>query len=328
MHRIVIGKDTRLSGYMLETALTSGIVSMGVDVLLVGPMPPPAIAKLTISMNADAGIVLSASHNPANDNGIKIFDSKGFKLDDASEHEIEKIIFNESGTLSGSERIGKAYRVNEAKGRYIEFAKSTIADRHLDGLKVVVDCANGAAYSVAPQIFSELGAEVVAINTSPDGHNINLNCGALHPESMCDAVRGHKADLGVALDGDADRAVFCNEKGEIVNGDSVLGMAALELKKRNLLAKDTVVLTVMSNLGLLDFLKKNKIKYVAASVGDSRLNLAILLPAMCFPLVGFGGLLWAGLASQLKRRTVPAYLDGLRPGRLVFSAAGGSAKKQ
>ena len=268
MHRIVIGKDTRLSGYMLETALTSGIVSMGVDVLLVGPMPTPAIAKLTVSMNADAGIVLSASHNPANDNGIKIFDSKGFKLDDASEHEIEKIIFNESGTLSGSERIGKAYRVNEAKGRYIEFAKSTIADRHLDGLKVVVDCANGAAYSVAPQIFSELGAEVVAINTSPDGHNINLNCGALHPESMCDAVRGHKADLGVALDGDADRAVFCNEKGEIVNGDSVLGMAALELKKRNLLAKDTVVLTVMSNLGLLDFLKKNKIKYVAASVGD------------------------------------------------------------
>jgi len=268
MHRIVIGKDTRLSGYMLETALTSGIVSMGVDVLLVGPMPTPAIAKLTISMNADAGIVLSASHNPANDNGIKIFDSNGFKLDDSSEHEIENIIFNESETLAGGERIGKAYRINEAKGRYIEFAKSTIDDTHLDGLKVVVDCANGAAYSVAPKIFSELGAEVVAINTSPDGNNINLNCGALHPESICIKVKKHNADLGIALDGDADRAVFCNENGELINGDSIIAIAALEMKKRNLLEKNTVVLTVMSNLGLLKFLEKNKIRYVTASVGD------------------------------------------------------------
>jgi phosphoglucosamine mutase len=268
MHRIVIGKDTRLSGYMLETALTSGIVSMGVDVLLVGPMPTPAIAKLTVSMNADAGIVLSASHNPADDNGIKIFDSKGFKLDDASEQEIEHIVLNETDALAGSSKIGKAYRINEAKGRYIEFAKSTIDDTALNGLKVVVDCANGAAYSVAPQIFSELGADVIAINNSPSGTNINLGCGALHPESMCALVKKHKADLGIALDGDADRAVFCNEKGEIVNGDSVLAMAAIELKKRNLLSKNTVVVTVMSNIGMLKFLEKNKINCVIAAVGD------------------------------------------------------------
>ena len=180
MHRIVIGKDTRLSGYMLETALTSGIVSMGVDVLLVGPMPTPAIAKLTVSMNADAGIVLSASHNPAADNGIKIFDSNGYKLDDKSENEIEKIISG-AEELSGSAKIGKAYRINEAKGRYIEFAKSTIENKPLNGIKVVVDCANGAGYSVAPQILSELGADVISMNISPDGNNINLNCGALNP---------------------------------------------------------------------------------------------------------------------------------------------------
>ena len=268
MHRIVIGKDTRLSGYMLETALTSGIVSMGVDVLLAGPMPTPAIVKLTVSMNADAGIVLSASHNPAADNGIKIFDSSGFKLDDSSENEIEKIIFNGGESLSGGSKIGKAYRINEAKGRYMEFAKSTIENKPLNGIKVVVDCANGAAYSVAPQILSELGAEVIAINISPDGNNINLNCGALHPESMCQTVKKNKADLGIALDGDADRAVFCDENGAIVKGDSILAMAAIELKKRGMLSKDTIVLTVMSNFGLLKFLEKNKIKYVTASVGD------------------------------------------------------------
>ena len=267
MHRIVIGKDTRLSGYMLETALTSGIVSMGVDVLLVGPMPTPAIAKLTVSMNADAEIVRSASHNAAADNGIKIFDSNGYKLDDKSENEIEKIISG-AEELSGSAKIGKAYRINEAKGRYIEFAKSTIENKPLNGIKVVVDCANGAGYSVAPQILSELGADVISMNISPDGNNINLNCGALHPESMCQEVKKSKADLGIALDGDADRAVFCDENGAVVNGDSILAIAAIELKKRDMLSKDTVVLTVMSNLGLLKFLEKNKINYVTASVGD------------------------------------------------------------
>ena len=267
MHRIVIGKDTRLSGYMLETALTSGIVSMGVDVLLVGPMPTPGIARLTTSMNADAGIVLSASHNPAEDNGIKIFDSKGYKLNDAAENEIEEIISHGSEGLTGSE-IGKAYRINEAKGRYIEFAKSTIGNVSLAGLKVVVDCANGAAYGVAPRIFSELGAEVIALNVSPDGTNINLDCGALYPEQMCEAVKKNKADIGIALDGDADRVVFCNEKGELLNGDSVLAMAAIGLKVRKKLEKDTAVLTVMSNLGLIKFLEKNGVKTIAAKVGD------------------------------------------------------------
>ncbi|MCR4368622.1 MAG: phosphoglucosamine mutase [archaeon] len=267
-HSIVIGKDTRVSGYMLETALTSGIVSMGVDVLLVGPMPTPAIAKLTSSMNADAGIVLSASHNPAQDNGIKIFDSQGYKLSDETELEIEKLIFSKNSLENPDGKIGKAARVEEARGRYIEYAKSTIKNSPLAGLKIVLDCANGAAYYVAPKIFSELGAEVIVLNDKPDGFNINLNCGALHPEQMRNAVIEHHADFGVALDGDADRAVVVNDLGELVHGDAILALAATELKKRGKLERDCAVVTIMSNFGLLEYLKKNGINPISVQVGD------------------------------------------------------------
>ncbi|MAG18233.1 MAG: phosphoglucosamine mutase [Candidatus Diapherotrites archaeon] len=267
-HSIVIGKDTRRSGYMLETALTAGIVSMGVDVFLVGPMPTPAIAKLTTSLSADAGIVLSASHNPADDNGIKIFDSEGYKLSDETEHKIESIVLSDEEIKNSDGTVGKAFRIDEAQGRYIEFAKSTVKNIHLSGLKLVLDCANGAGYSVAPKIFSELGAEVITLFHKPDGNNINDGCGALFPEKMSEKVKEHKADLGIALDGDADRAIVCNELGEIVHGDAILALAAVELKKRNKLANDTAVITIMSNLGLHKFLEKNEIKPVSVKVGD------------------------------------------------------------
>ena len=267
-HSIVIGKDTRLSGYMLETALTSGIVSMGVDVFLVGPMPTPAIAKLTTSLGADAGIVLSASHNPAEDNGIKIFDSEGYKLSDDAEHKIESIVLSDSEIKNKSVVIGKAFRINDADGRYIEFVKSTAKNISLNGLKIVLDCANGAAYSVAPKIFSELGAKVITIFDKPDGNNINDGCGALYPEKISLAVKKNNADVGIALDGDADRAIICNEKGEIVHGDAIIALAAVELKKRKKLSKNTAVITVMSNLGLHKFLKKNKVNVVSVDVGD------------------------------------------------------------
>jgi len=267
-HSIVIGKDTRLSGYMFETALTSGIVSMGVDVFLVGPMPTPAIAKLTTSLSADAGIVLSASHNPTEDNGIKIFDSQGYKLSDDAERKIEQLVLSNEELKTSDGTIGKAFRVDESRGRYIEYAKSTIKNISLNGLKVVLDCANGAAYSVAPKIFSELGAEVVTLFNKPDGNNINAGCGALFPEKMSQAVKKHKADVGIAFDGDADRAIVCNEQGEIVHGDAILALAAVELKKRNKLANNTVVVTVMSNLGLHKFLEENNVKTVSVKVGD------------------------------------------------------------
>jgi len=267
-HSIVIGKDTRLSGYMLETALTSGIVSMGVDVFLVGPMPTPAIAKLTTSLGADAGIVLSASHNPAEDNGIKIFDSEGYKLSDDAEHKIEAIVLSDSEIKNKSVVIGKAFRINDADGRYIEFVKSTAKNISLNGLKIVLDCANGAAYSVAPKIFSELGADVITIFDKPDGNNINAGCGALYPEKISLTVKENTADVGIALDGDADRAIICNEKGEVVHGDAIIALAAIELKKRKKLAKNTAVITVMSNLGLHKFLKENGVKIVSTDVGD------------------------------------------------------------
>ena len=265
--KVVIGKDTRLSGYMLETALTSGLVSMGAEVFLVGPSPTPAIAKLTNSLNADVGIVLSASHNPAEDNGIKLFDSGGYKLSDEAEHKIEKLVLSDK-EIKTQNGIGKAHRVDEAQGRYIEFAKSTIKNTNLNGLKVVLDCANGAAYTVAPKIFTELGAEVITLSVVPDGNNINDNCGALFPEKMSEEVKKQNADVGIAFDGDADRAIICNEKGEVVHGDAILALAAVELKKRNKLAKNTCVVTVMSNLGLHKYLEKNNIKTVSVKVGD------------------------------------------------------------
>ena len=272
-HRIVIGKDTRLSGYMIESALTSGIVSQGVDVLLVGPMPTPAIALLTKSLNCDAGIVLSASHNPASDNGIKIFSYDGFKLSDAVEDELEKLIFEdgaEGSALAGVESpvIGKAYRVHDAKGRYIEYVKSTIGNESLAGLKIVLDCANGATYSIAPHVFSELGADVLAIHNKPSGLNINLECGALYPESMRRSVEKSGADIGISLDGDGDRVIFCDETGQIVDGNKILGIFATELKNEGKLAGDTVVATKMANTGFDAAMKNAGIKVVKTDVGD------------------------------------------------------------
>ncbi|MBU1939843.1 MAG: phosphoglucosamine mutase [Candidatus Diapherotrites archaeon] len=269
-HRIVIGKDTRLSGYMLETSLTAGILSMGCDVLLVGPLPTPAIAHLTKSLNCDAGIVISASHNPADHNGIKIFANDGFKLSDEQELEIEGLILGgtiESGHIKGA-RIGKAYRVDEAKGRYIEYAKHSIKSTPLEGLFIVLDCANGAAYNIAPKILQELGAKVLVLNDNPDGLNINLNCGALHPESMQKAVAKYKADIGIALDGDADRIIVCDENGKIVDGDHIIAILALELKAQGKLDGNAVVGTVMSNIGFHKAMKENGIDVITAPVGD------------------------------------------------------------
>ncbi len=251
-HKIVIGKDTRLSGYMVEYALTSAICSAGVNVMLVGPMPTPAIAHLTKSLNCDAGIVLSASHNPAQDNGIKIFDENGFKLSDEAEEKIESYVFSEeinNDHIKGM-LIGKTYRIDDARGRYIEFAKSSIKSLSLCGLKVVLDCANGAAYHIAPAILHELGADVVMLNCNPDGLNINLNCGATHPEVIQQKVKEVGADIGIALDGDADRAIFCDENGELVDGDKIMAIAAIQFMKNNKLNRNTLVVTDYSNLGI------------------------------------------------------------------------------
>ncbi|MEM0360028.1 MAG: phosphoglucosamine mutase [Candidatus Diapherotrites archaeon] len=268
-HRIVIGKDTRLSGYMLETALTSGIVSMGVDVFLVGPMPTPAISHLTKSMNCDAGIVISASHNPSEDNGIKIFDTQGFKLSEKAEEEIELLVLSKELNSSASPNsIGKAYRIEDAKGRYIEFAKNSVSNIPLSGLKIVLDCANGAAYHIAPEVFSELGAQTIVLNDKPDGHNINRGCGALHPEIIQKAVKESKADIGIALDGDADRVIVCDENSKIVDGDFLMAIFASDLLKKGRLSSKTVVATVMSNMGFEKAMKKLGIKVVKASVGD------------------------------------------------------------
>lgn len=268
--RAVVGKDTRLSGYMLETALTSGLVSMGMDVLAIGPMPTPAIAHLTNSMGAACGIMLTASHNPSDDNGIKLFSADGFKLPDALEKDIENHVLGGEITSAhiSTEMIGKAYRIEDARGRYIEFAKSSIRNHSLKGLKVVLDCANGAAYWIAPLIFRELGAEVIELGTKPDGYNINLNCGATHPEAAAVMVLEHGADLGISLDGDADRVIFCDAAGNVVNGDRILGILALNLKEENLLAKDTIVVTCMSNLGLIKAMNEAGIKVETTKVGD------------------------------------------------------------
>ncbi len=268
---ILIGKDTRLSGYMLESALTSGICSMGVDVVLVGPMPTPGIAFVTRSLRVDSGIVISASHNPYDDNGIKFFSSDGFKLPDSVEREIEKAVFSVKlrDIRPQGDGIGKAHRVDDAAGRYIEFVKSTFPrGMTLEGLKVVVDCANGSAYKITPMVLSELGAEVIAINNKPDGMNINDDCGTTHPEAMRKAVREHGADIGIAHDGDADRVILCDEKYEIVDGDRIMGISALDMKKEGTLKGGAVVATVMSNIGLEACLKKSGIRLIRTQVGD------------------------------------------------------------
>lgn len=268
---ILIGKDTRLSGYLIESALTSGICSMGMNVTLVGPLPTPGIAFLTKTLRLDAGIVISASHNPYEDNGIKFFSSEGFKFPDKIEKKIEKLVLD--GRLrrnrpKGSE-IGKAYRLDDATGRYIEYIKSTLPKgMTFEGMKIVVDCANGAAYRVTPWLLRELGAEVISINDRPDGININVGCGSLHIEGLQRAVRLNKADIGIAHDGDADRTVLCDEKGKMADGDHILGMWAVEMKKGGVLRRDTVVSTVMSNLGLEEYLKENRIKLIRTKVGD------------------------------------------------------------
>ena len=268
---ILIGKDTRLSGYMLESALTSGMCSMGMDVVLVGPMPTPGIAFVTRSLRVDAGIVISASHNPYDDNGIKFFSSEGFKLPDSIEREIEEAVF--SGRLKdirplGSE-IGKAHRVDDAAGRYIEYVKATFPKgMTLEGVKVVVDCANGASYKITPFVLDELGAEVIAINNKPDGKNINAGCGSTHPQAMQKEVLKHKAHIGIAHDGDGDRTIFCDEKGEIIDGDKIMAICAIDMKKEKRLKNNIVVTTVMSNLGFEVFLKKSGIKIVRTQVGD------------------------------------------------------------
>ncbi len=270
-HRILIGKDTRVSGYMLETALASGICSMGVDVLLVGPMPTPGIAFLTTDMRADAGIVISASHNPFQDNGIKIFSRDGYKLPDDTEEEIERLMFSKEidSLRPTATEVGKAFRIDDAAGRYIVFLKKTFPnDFTLDGYKIVLDCAHGAAYKIAPHVFTELGAEVYPLGIEPDGANINMNCGATHPEVISKAVKEKGADLGIALDGDADRVIFVDENGVEVDGDHIMALCAVDLLRESRLKKNTVVATVMSNIGLEIALKKEGINMVRSAVGD------------------------------------------------------------
>ncbi|SOD97592.1 phosphoglucosamine mutase [Caenispirillum bisanense] len=269
-HTVVIGKDTRLSGYLLEPALTAGFISVGMDVILVGPMPTPAVAMLTRSLRADLGVVISASHNPFEDNGIKLFGPDGFKLSDATEDTIEHMVHNGLDALRvGPERLGRARRMEDASGRYIEYVKGVLPrDRRFDGLKVVVDCANGAAYKVAPMVLWELGAEVIPIGVEPNGTNINKGCGSLYPERMQQAVVTHGADIGIALDGDADRIQVCDETGRMIDGDQLMGLIAAAWKREGKLQGDALVATVMSNLGLQRYLESVGLAMVRTKVGD------------------------------------------------------------
>ena len=270
-HKVVIGKDTRLSGYMFETALSAGICAMGGDVLLVGPLPTPGIAFLTHSMRADAGVVISASHNPYQDNGIKFFGGDGFKLPDELEEKIEMILLGDhlKEARPPSPQIGKAHRIDDATGRYIVYLKNTFpAHLKLDGLRIVVDCANGAAYKIAPQVFQELGADVIPVGVHPNGLNINENCGSLFPEVVSAKVREHRADLGISLDGDGDRVILVDHRGEVLDGDRIMAICAVEMLRKKQLRKHTVVATVMSNIGLELFLKERKIRLERSQVGD------------------------------------------------------------
>jgi len=269
--KILIGKDTRISGYVIESALTAGITSMGGDVYLVGPVPTPAVAFLVKSMRQDAGIVISASHNPFDDNGIKIFSNDGFKLSDDIEDKIEKFLNDPDfpQIRPVAENLGKAYRIEDATGRYIEFVKSTLPKNFtLEGLRVVIDSANGAAYKITPTLFRELGAEVITINDKPDGLNINKQCGALYPEGLIKKVKETQAHLGIAHDGDADRTILIDEKGNIVDGDLILSVWAKELKTQKKLNKNTVVATIMTNIGVENYLKQQGIKLIRTNVGD------------------------------------------------------------
>lgn len=270
-HKIIIGKDTRISGYMIENALTAGICSMGVDVLLVGPMPTPGIAFITQSMRADAGIVISASHNPYQDNGIKIFSKDGYKLSDEIEAEIEELVATSkiNNIRPAADDIGKAFRVNDAIGRYIVFCKNTFpADMTLDGMKIVLDCANGATYKVAPLIFSELGAEVITIHNKPDGKNINDNCGSQFTSDLSRTVPDVGADIGLAFDGDGDRLIAVDENGDEISGDQIIYLCAKTLQQNHELDNNLVIVTPMSNFGLRVAFDKAGINYMDADVGD------------------------------------------------------------
>lgn len=270
-HRIVVGKDTRISGYLLEYATVAGICSMGVDALLLGPFPTPGIAFITSSMRADAGVVISASHNPYQDNGIKFFSGNGFKLPDELEARIEILMTQPEveGACPTATEVGQAFRMDDARGRYISFLKSTFPkEMELDGLKIVVDCAHGATYRIAPEIFTELGAEVIPLGVRPNGRNINHKCGATSPATMAILVKRHGADLGIAFDGDGDRVIMVDHRGEIVDGDHILGICAQDMLERESLRRKTVVGTVMSNLGLELALKARGIRLLRAPVGD------------------------------------------------------------
>ena len=267
-HRVVIGKDTRRSSYMFENALTAGFTSTGMDVYLLGPVPTPAVGVLTRSMRADVGVMISASHNSYLDNGIKFFGPEGFKLSDKVELEIEKLLDDEI-EYAASENIGMAKRIDDALGRYMEFAKSAFPRKKLlNGLKVVVDCANGAAYKAAPVVLWELGAEVISIGVNPDGYNINKDCGSTHPQNAAKAVLEHNADVGICLDGDADRLLLIDNKGNIADGDQLMGLIASQWSSKGKLANNTLVATVMSNMGLERYLNTLDIKLLRTNVGD------------------------------------------------------------
>ncbi len=270
-HQIVIGKDTRLSGYMIENALAAGICSMGVNVQILGPLPTPGIAFITTSMRADAGVVISASHNPFQDNGIKIFSSDGFKLPDEVEADIEDLIFSQkmAALRPVADEVGKASRIDDARGRYIVFLKNTFPKQYtLDDFHIVLDCAHGATYKVAPFVFTELGAKVTTIGVDPNGKNINHECGALHPEVMAEKVKLLGADIGLALDGDGDRLIVCDEHGAIVDGDHIMAICARDLMSRRKLKKKTLVATVMSNMGLEKAMQEMNGHLVRTQVGD------------------------------------------------------------
>ncbi len=268
-HRVVIGKDTRLSGYMIEQALTAGLLAAGMDVFLFGPVPTPAVAMLTRSMRADLGVMISASHNPYQDNGIKIFGPDGYKLSDAQEQEIERLLDGQGVEPAAPAEIGRAKRIEDAQARYIEFAKRTFPkDLSLDGLRVVVDTAHGAAYKVAPTALWELGAEIMQIGDKPDGLNINEKCGSTAPQAMCEKVREMRADIGIALDGDADRVIIADERGTVVDGDQLMALIAASWQARGQLQGGGLVATVMSNLGLERFLAAKKLSLARTKVGD------------------------------------------------------------
>ena len=284
-NKILVGKDTRKSGYMIENSIVAGLTAVGYNVIQIGPMPTPAVAFLTEDMRCDAGIMISASHNPYYDNGIKLFDAYGNKLDVKVEEAIEDIYFSENFILKTDKEIGKSKRIDDVEGRYIVHIKDSFPkEQNLSSLRIVLDAANGAAYKVAKTVFEELGADVITLSNTPNGYNINENCGAMHPQDLANKVREYRADIGFAFDGDADRLVVVDERGEIVDGDKLIGALALYLKKHNKLKNDAIAVTIMSNSALEDFLAKNGIKTYRSQVGDK-----FVLEVMKEKELNFGG---------------------------------------